>query len=172
MSEAGGPSEDDRVAPVDAIEREETHAHGTILHRDKVVSRALAGMMGAGALFFLLAGGAAIFGEPNAPLWALALPFVFALAFAFVGLTKPVLRTMVTNEEVYALHGLREARVPMEAIESAVAVDATREKLLPAELVGPAITGKVALIMWSGATRRGRRTSARSPRTTPSDWPR
>ncbi|MFO0562581.1 MAG: hypothetical protein U0269_31480 [Polyangiales bacterium] len=151
MSEASGSSEGVRVEAVDAIEREETHAHGAILHREKVVSRALAGMMGAGALFFLLAGGAAIFGEPNAPLWALAFPFVFAVAFAFVGLTKPVLRTTVTNEEVYALHGLREARVPMEAIESVVAVDGTREKLLGAELVGPAITGKVTLITWSDA---------------------
>lgn len=151
MGEGSSSSENVRVEAIDAIEREETHAHGTVLHREKVVSRALAGAMGVGALFFLLAGGLGIFGEPNAPVWAMAFPFLFSLAFAFVGLTKPVLRTTVTNEEVYALHGLRETRVPMEAIESVSVVDGTREKLLGAEMVGPAITSKVALIAWSDA---------------------
>lgn len=151
MSEGTSGSENVRVEAVDAVEREETHAHGTILHREKVVSRSLAAMMGFGTLFFLFAGGAAIFGDPNAPLWALAFPFSFAVLFAFAGLTKPVLRTTVTNEEVYTLHGLREERVPMEAIESVTVVAATQLRPLGAVLIGPSATHRLVLVTWSDA---------------------
>lgn len=132
-------------------ERDLSAVHGTVLHREKVISRALAGMMAGGALLFLLAGVAAVFGERGAPWWALAFPFVISLLFSMVALIKPVLRTTVTDEEVYALHGLRETRVSMTAIDAVTVVEGTRQALLGAESIGPAVTGRVVLISWTDA---------------------
>lgn len=130
-------------------DRDLANDHGTVVHREKVVSRALALMMAAGAMFFALAGVAAIATERRAPWWALLVPFVISLAFAAVGLLKPVLRTTVTDEEVYAEHGLREACVSMCAIESVKVVKSSRDQLLGAELIGPSVGESAVLIEWT-----------------------
>ncbi len=132
-------------------ERDLSAVHGTVLHREKVISRALAGIMAGGALLFLLAGVAAVFGERGAPWWAMGFPFVISLLFSMIALIKPVLRTTVTDEEVYALHGLRETRVSMTAIDDVTVVEGTRQALFGVEAVGPAVTARVVLIAWTAA---------------------
>jgi hypothetical protein len=102
--------------------------------------------MALGALLFALAGVGALASERGAPGPALLVPFVVAGLFALTGLTKPVLRTTVTDREVYALHGLRESRIPLASITSVTVVPATRQSLLGAEALGPAAGAQMVLV--------------------------
>lgn len=157
------PSKTERTNPsATSDEQALSSAQGTVQRCEKVVSRALAMVMGGAALFFALAGGAAIATERAAPWWALSFPFVIALLFAATALIKPVLRTTVTDEEVYALHGLREWRVVMCSIDSVKVVDGVRPQLAHAELIGPAVTSRVVLIEWTDSNGQAKKSAIAS----------
>jgi hypothetical protein len=129
-----------------------SEAIGTALHREKVVSRMLAITMFVGAAIFTFGGIVGYATDPNAPVWTLVFMLTIALAFLSVGLVKPVLRTTVTDREVYALHGLRAWRVPLDTILSLSVVPATRQALLGSEPVGPMFNGHAAVIEYRDAT--------------------
>lgn len=132
-------------------------AKGAEMHREKVVSRGLAAAMFGGFAFFSIGGIIGYVTDPHAPIGALVLVMLFALAFLAAGLVKPVLRTTVTDQEVYAQHGLREWRVALSAITKVSVVSATKQSLLGAEAVGPSFGSHAALIEYrdaSGATKK------------------
>lgn len=137
-------------------------AQGAVQRCEKVVSRVLSLVMGAGALFFALAGLIGVVAERAAPWWAKSFPFVIALLFAATALIKPVLRTTVTDEEVYTLHGLREWRVVMSAIDAVKVVDGVRPALANAELIGPAVTSRVVLIEWTDSSGQAKKSALAS----------
>ena len=92
---------------------------GTVLRRDKVVARSLALIC---LLMFVGFGAASIAYLQG---WSADKPAIFRwLAYffvpfsAYVGLTKTVLRTVVTTREVHVQQGLRGLRIPTSAITS------------------------------------------------------
>ncbi|MBL8678780.1 MAG: hypothetical protein JNK05_06425 [Myxococcales bacterium] len=127
-------------------------ARGAEMHREKVVSRGLAGAMFGGFAFFSIGGIVGYFADPNAPLWALLLVQLFALAFLATALVKPVLRTTVTDQEVYAQQGLREWRVALDQITKVSVVPANKQALSGAEAVGPMFGATATLIEYRDAS--------------------
>lgn len=146
-----------RTHATDAVEAELSAHRGAVLHREKYVSRALAVIMAACALLFTVAGVGAVATERAAPWPLLLVPFFVATLFALAGLTKPVLRTTVTEQEIYALHGLRESRVALSSITDVAVVEATRQALFGAEALGPAAGTHMILLSFTDAEARPRK---------------
>lgn len=96
------------------------------LHRDKHVARTAAALMIPGGLLALLAAVAVASGaDPAAPRLAALLPLAAFLGMAYVALTRMVVRTAVTRDEVLVQWGLSEHRVPLRAITACEARPAT-----------------------------------------------
>lgn len=105
-----------RLHPTDPIEAG-MESPGRVLHRDKLVARSLALIMAACTLFFGVA--AVVFalgGGAGVPLVSRILTFVLLPLFPLVGLTRSVVRTLVTSEEVQIKWGLWGPRIPLAAI--------------------------------------------------------
>ncbi len=105
-----------RSTATDAQERamvDDAHA----LHRDKHVARTAAALMIPGGLIALLATLAVATGaDPAAPRLAAVLPFAAFLWMVYVLLTRMVVRTAVTRDEVLIQWGLSTHNVPLAAI--------------------------------------------------------
>ncbi len=130
----------DRIAPNDPVEA--GMGEGTILRREKVVARNLALL----CLVLFLAFGAGSIAYLSG--WQADKPAVFRWItyglvpmFAWIGLTKTVLRTVVTTREISVQQGLRGTRIPISSIKSARIFGAERpeggtELYFPAGLKG------------------------------------
>ena len=100
----------------DPIEAE-MEVRGRVLHRDKLVARSLAWVMLALSVFFI---GASLayalgWGAQVSPL-AKAATFLLAPLGPFVLLTRTVLRTLVTTEELTIRWGLWGPRIPLASL--------------------------------------------------------
>src|SRR5438045_4008098 len=94
-----------RIAPTDPVEAEMT-ATGDVLHREKVVARNLALLCLLLCLGFSAASIAYLRGwQPNVPAIFHWLTYALVPFFAWIGLTKTVLRTVVTTREVHVQQG-------------------------------------------------------------------
>jgi len=145
---------DHRIAPDDPIEA--GMGDGTVLLRDKVVARNLALVC---LLMFLVFGAASIAylrgwrADANAIFRWLA--YFFVPFSAWVGLTKTVLRTVVTTQEVQAQQGLRALHVPVASISQCRIFHPGVERGL--ELYSPAGGGGV-VVEWRDAKGKERKT--------------
>ncbi len=91
----------------------------TVVHRDKHVARTAAALMIPMGVILLVATVAVAAGaDPAAPRIAALLPFAGFLWTAWVALTRTVVRTAVTRDEVQVDWGLDRHRVPLDAITS------------------------------------------------------
>jgi hypothetical protein len=91
-------------------------SEGETRYRDKLVSRSLAGLFGGASLFaFGLAG------------VGIALGVAAGLGFAFLGLTRTVLRTALTDTDLRVHWGMWGPTIPLSSIEEvSVREDCTR----------------------------------------------
>lgn len=105
---------DFRTRPEDAIESE--MGGDDVVHREKGLARGTMGVaLGYGTLVAATSSASVIAG---APLWTLAVPALLSAGVALFALTKTVIRTVVTRQEVIVRSGMREHRVPLSAITS------------------------------------------------------
>lgn len=96
------------------------------LHRDKHVARTAAALMIPGGLLALLATIAVAAGaDPAAPRLAAIFPFAAFLWVVYVLLTRMVVRTAVTRDEVLVQWGLSDHRIPVAAITACEAKPVT-----------------------------------------------
>jgi hypothetical protein len=105
-------------APSDPVEAAMS-VEGTVLHREKVVSRLLA-LISLGLLVFF---GAASFAylrgwAPQTSLFAKLCTYAMVPLGLYVGLTRTVLRTVISSHEIHVTQGLPGRRIPLEAITS------------------------------------------------------
>lgn len=106
-----------RVAPTDDYEAGAMTGAGRVIHRDKVVARGLALMMVIyGAVFTALCVAIWMGAFPTMSLFSKALVPPLAVLFWVTGLTRTVLRTLVTTEEVHIQQGLWGPRIPIASI--------------------------------------------------------
>jgi hypothetical protein len=100
----------------DAYEKDNIAAPSEVLHRDKQVSRALAvAMLAMTALFLALAAG----GMAGTAEWpAVVMMGTIAAAFAFVGLTRSVVRTAITEREMRVHWGLWGPRIALAGVKA------------------------------------------------------
>lgn len=90
-----------------------------VVHRDKHVARTAAALMIPMALLMLLATAAVASGaDPAAPRLAALVPFGVFLWTAYTILTRTVVRTLVTSNDVQVHWGMSDHRVPLAAITS------------------------------------------------------
>jgi hypothetical protein len=138
----------DRIVPTDPVEAE--MGTGTVLRRDKVVSRKLALICLAMFIGFLatsigyMRGWGAERSAFTHWLTYLLVPFV-----AWIGLTKTVLRTVVTTSEIHVSHGFRGTHIPIASITKCLVFEGERaprgtEVFSPAGLRG-------MWVEWTGA---------------------
>ncbi len=94
-----------------------------VLHKDTVTSRPLVLLLGVIALLSA-GGGVADFLHvlPKSTTWAGVLLMCLAMLMAFLATTLTVLRTVVTEGEVYVQYGLWGPRVPIAKVRSAKVV--------------------------------------------------
>jgi len=104
-----------RTRATDDFEAKEVNAPGAVIHREKQVSRFLALMMV--MLFGLMAAGAVMGLAPDASWTLKVLPWPMLALAVYVGLTGPVVRTVVTTEEVRVVWGLRTVQIPVSSIK-------------------------------------------------------
>lgn len=121
-----GSADDAQRKRDDTFESRYMPAEGTVLHRDKRVSRVLAGIMGLSGLAVI---GVAIFialvnGTSQKPVPAEALPLVVGMVaslgvlIATIGIAMGILRTVVTDREVNVKYGLWGPTIAMKDILS------------------------------------------------------
>ena len=117
---------DGPMAGDDAFEAMEMHDGAPVLHRDKHVSRRMAGFIAASGLLQIAI---AIFvaianGSSSKPMPPTMLPvfvgamIAFGLAMMVLGVVVGVLRTVVTKKAVHVKYGLWGPTIPLEAIQS------------------------------------------------------
>ena len=95
-------------------------------HRDKHVARTAAALMIPSGLIALLAAIAVASGaDPAAPRLAAILPFGAFLGVVYMLLTRMVVRTAVTRDEVIVQWGLSDHRIPVAAISACEAKSVT-----------------------------------------------
>lgn len=102
-----------------------------VRHRDKRVSRGMAGILAAPALFSWALAVFVAFANASSdkPVPAGALPFVvgaialFGVMFALLSLTMAVLRTVVTDKKLTVKYGLWGPEIDLSAIRSCKVVD-------------------------------------------------
>jgi hypothetical protein len=105
----------DRTSPNDPVE--ESMGEGTVLRRDKVVARSLALICLAMFLAFGVASIAYLKGwQADKPAIFRFITYGLVPLMAWVGLTKTVLRTVVTTSELHVAQGFRELRVAIASI--------------------------------------------------------
>ena len=145
----------DRIAPNDPVEAE--MGEGTILRRDKVIARNLA-LLCLGLVFaFGAASIAYLYGwQADKPAVFRWLTYGLVPLFAWIGLTKTVLRTVVTTRELYVRHGLRATRIPISSIKSSRVFGAERPEG-GTELYLPA-GAKSVLVDWCDERGKTRKT--------------
>ena len=110
----------------DAFESDYMDGGEEVRHRDKRVSRMMAGVLAAPALFMLIFTFVLGFGNAAAskPVPEAYLPLVlgamlaFAAMFFVMSVTFAVLRTVVTHREVNIKYGLWGPTIPLEHIDS------------------------------------------------------
>ncbi|MEO7096375.1 MAG: hypothetical protein ABI175_24160, partial [Polyangiales bacterium] len=126
----------DRIAPEDPVEAE--MGDETVLRRDKVVARNLALIcllmfVGFGAVSIAYMRG---WGDRSALIrWLTYLMVPFS---AWIGLTKSVLRTVVTRREVHIRVGFRDVHVPIASIGSVRVMNDADKPVAGRELYYPA----------------------------------
>lgn len=159
MEEGGAPRRGDEYEASMA-------APGEALHRDKLVSRSLALVSLGMTLFtFVAAAGAGL--TEGAPLAAVLGVGSVGLATAFIGLTRSVLRTVVTKDELRIQWGLWGPTIPLAAV-SAVSVrhDCSRVAMneamrapgsAPVQMMGPISRTPVVDIEWTDEKGKARR---------------
>lgn len=114
------------MAGDDAFEAMEMHDGAPVVHRDKHVSRRMAGFIGAAGLLQIAI---AIFvafvnGSSSKPMPPTMLPvfvasmIAFGIAMMVLGVAVGVLRTVVTKKAVHVKYGLWGPTIPLEAIQS------------------------------------------------------
>jgi len=136
---------DRRTQTNDEFEAAEVNAPGTVIHREKQVSRFLALMMV--MLFVLMAGAAAMGLAPDAS-WTLKyLPWPMLALAVYVGLTGTVVRTVVTTEEVRVVWGLRKVQIPVSAIKQCKVVSVP-PPITGHEIMAPHAAKEVLTIEW------------------------
>lgn len=115
----------------DAFEEAEMHDGSPIVHRDKLVSRGMTGIMLGGGSLPLLVGILVALTNSTAsrPVPPGAVPLVVALTAALsvalwiTGIVFGVVRTVVTKQAVHVKYGLWGPTIPLDAIESARVVE-------------------------------------------------
>lgn len=127
-----------------------------IVHQDKNVSRLLA-VISAGlfVLFLTAAIGGSAQGAPLAASFGVG---IFAFIFLFLGLTRSVLRTVVTHKDIRIHWGLWGPTIPVQKVKSVeVRTDCSRVALNEASkapnapklhMIAIPASGKVADITW------------------------
>jgi len=134
-----------------------------VLFRDKVVSRlTFYACVLMGALFLALAAGGAAQGAFAGAI-GMAL---FGAAATFLGLTRSILRTVVTREDVRIHWGLWGPRIALSSIRSVRVRDATRQGMIEAsreqgrpriEVFQIPAPAPIVEIEWTDATGKARR---------------
>jgi hypothetical protein len=126
---------------------------GTVLHRDKLVARGLALAMLIGTIGFTAASIALAMGwgaEIN--FLSRLLTFVLTPLFPFVLLTRTVVRTVVTTEELQIQWGLWGPRIPLSAIRSVEVIPSERvraeQKKRAIELYVPGHFEEAVCVEW------------------------
>jgi len=107
------------------------HDGGEVVHRDKRISRGMAGLLMIPGVFNLVLAAfiAVVNDTASKPLPAAALPLVVAaiaalgLMFIGLGIVFAVVRTIVTEHAVHVKYGLWGPRIPLESIRSCKVVD-------------------------------------------------
>lgn len=115
----------------DAFESRYMVGDARVLHRDKRVSRGMAAILAAPALFTWALSVFIAFANASSdkPVPAAALPFVvgavalLGVLFAILSLTFAVLRTVVTDRQVTVKYGLWGPEIELSAIRSCKVVD-------------------------------------------------
>ncbi len=122
MSEASSP----RTEASAPVEEKMVTDPSRVRHRDKHVARTAAVLMIPMALLALLATVAVASGaDPAAPRLAALIPFAGFLGTLYMLLTRMVVRSAVTRDEVQVQWGLSEHRIPLAAITACEAKPAT-----------------------------------------------
>lgn len=147
----------------DAYEATNIASTNEVLHRDKVVSRFTAFACIAMAL---LLGGVAIGGFANGSIAGGIGLAVVSLASLFLALTRSVLRTVVTKDDLRIHWGLWGPRIALDAITSMRTRSATRQEMIKAaaeagkariEIFQIPTPGDVLEIEWTDETGKARR---------------
>lgn len=120
-----------QMPSTDEFEAKNMQGDEPVLHRDKKVSRGMAGLLSVGGLLvILLAAYVAIAnGTASRPVPPAALPFVVAavtllgLLLIATGVIFAVVRTVVTAREVHVKYGLWGPRIPLDAIQSCKVIE-------------------------------------------------
>jgi hypothetical protein len=115
----------------DEYERANVAADAEVTHRDKVVSR---GTALACAFMGLLFAGLTVAAVADRVWGAVAVFPLLALGAVFLGLTRPVIRTALTRDELRVHWGLQALVIPLRALRSARVREAGRAQW--AEAVG------------------------------------
>jgi hypothetical protein len=143
------PPQAGRTAPSDEYEAREMGDVTGVIHRDKSVARALAMTMGAMSTAALAVGAATILGvDPNAPWPARLAPVLVGLLFGFVGLTRSVVRTVVTADEVRVHWGLAGPRIPIRSITRCAVQPGPgpgQPRLVASRSILPAVRGMIRI---------------------------
>jgi hypothetical protein len=138
-------------------EKQEMKAPGKELYRGKLASRQLAFVLMTMTLAMVALGLGLVFGglEPNAPLLAKMAPFAIAAATLYQTLTKSVVRTLVTSDEVLIRWGLRGPRIPIQAITACKVIPYTKQHTAGATNYSPGGAGitdledRAVLLAWT-----------------------
>ncbi len=131
----------------DDYEADAMPPRGEVRYRDKLVSRSLAGVLGAMGVASGALGVGVLAGiDPAAPAWVAIFPFGVAIACTFLGLTRSVMRLALTDQELVIDQGLLATRIPLAAIDSIEMVDVSERRAAGGwELLAP--SGKGALFV-------------------------
>lgn len=131
----------------DEYEADAMPPRGEVRYRDKLVSRSLAGVLGAMGVASGALGVGVLAGiDPAAPAWVAIFPFGVALLCMYQGITRCVMRLALTDDELVVDQGLRATRIPLAAIDSIEMVDVSERRAAGGwELLAP--SGKGALFV-------------------------
>lgn len=127
---------------------------GRVLHRDKLVARGLALIMAVSFVFFLAASIAYAMGwGKDINVVSRALTFLLTPLFPFVLLTRTVVRTAVTTEEVVVEWGLWGPRIALGSITNVEVVTAADVKTKAGLLVSTtAVKGQTGYELYCPGT--------------------
>jgi hypothetical protein len=153
----------------DEYEANEMTAAGQVVHRDKVVGHELAKFLALYAVGFLGLGLFETFVGWNVPTLARVLTFILAFFFGAVALTRTVLRTVVTTEEIVIRQGLSGPQIPITAVTVCEVLEKVPGKQLPViggtHLLLPSMKADIVRIDWTegGVTKRALLSSSDGP---------
>jgi hypothetical protein len=135
---------------------------GEVLYRDKQVSRSLALAMVLTGVVFAAASVAVFLGYlKDMSLLTRGLLVALTPLFFWAGLVMPVVRTLVTTEEVRIARGLITRRIPLSAVTGVelVAPRALRDSPGPSvDLHMPEAPTELVLVAWTDAAGKPQRT--------------